>query len=179
MTRVRHCLPIVTVACLTSIGPVQADNSVGELYEVQGTVLVNPGKNYFVGYSGMQLKPGARVLTLDGASAVVKQADGCLTRLEPNLRFILREPSICQREVATRERIGPSYTEAFSASTRSDGPAVAAGVTRDKGLPIDAANMALGGGADAITGSTLGTIGVTQQQQQDVDDRQPPISTYR
>lgn len=57
MTRVRHCLPIITAACLTSIGSVQAGNS-GVLREVQGTVWVNQGKNYVVGHSGMKLKPG-------------------------------------------------------------------------------------------------------------------------
>ncbi len=63
MTRVRHCLLIIAAACLTSIGPVQADDSDGVLREVRGTVLVNQGKNYVVGYSGMKLKPGARPRT--------------------------------------------------------------------------------------------------------------------
>jgi len=150
MTRVRDCLPIITAACLTSIGPVQADDSTGGvLREVQGTVLVNQGTNYVVGYSGMELTPGARVLTPDGASAVVKQTDGCLTPLEPNLRFILRKSSSCRTGVATIERIG----------TTDDAPAVAAGTTSDKGPSImETIEVRLGGGGDG---------------------RPPPMSVYR
>jgi hypothetical protein len=158
MTRVRDCLPIITAACLTSIGPVQADDSTGGvLREVQGTVLVNQGTNYVVGYSGMELKPGARVLTPDGASAVVKQTDGCLTPLEPNLRFILRESSICQSGVATMERIGPS----------DDAPAVASGATSDKGSSI------------SDKGSSIMETIEVHPQQEGVDDRPPRISAWR
>jgi hypothetical protein len=146
MTRVRHCLLIITVACLTSIGPVQADNSAGVLREVQGTVWINQGKNYVVGHSGMKLKPGARVLTLDGASAVVKQTDDRLTQLEPNSLFMLRELGTYPGGAATVREIGPDYTEAIGAGTTNDAPAVAAGATSDKGPSIDKANMALGGG---------------------------------
>lgn len=95
MTQVRHCLPIIAVACLIGVSPVQADDSAGVLHEVQGRVMVNQGKSYIAGHSGMQLKSGARVLAMDGASAVVKQADGCLTRIEPNSLFTLKEPSVC------------------------------------------------------------------------------------
>jgi hypothetical protein len=117
MTRVRHYLPIITVACLTSISPAQADNSVGELREVQGTVLVNPDKDYFVGYSGMQLKPGAYVLTLDGASAVVKLTDGRLTQLKSNSRFILRGLDTYAVTGSTRGTIDEEVT-----SVRESGP---------------------------------------------------------
>lgn len=99
MTRVRHCLPIIAVACLIGISPVQADDSAGVLHEVLGRVMVNQGKSYIAGHSGMRLKLGARVLALDGASAVVKQTDGCLTRIEPNSLFTLREPSVCAGRV--------------------------------------------------------------------------------
>jgi hypothetical protein len=157
MTRVRHCLPIITAACLTSIGPVQADDSAGVLREVRGTVLVNQGKDYVVGYSGMKLKPGARVFTGDGASAVVKQTDGCLTPLEPNLRFIPREASICQTGVATIERIGPTDT---GAGTTNDAPTIAAGGTSDKGPSI------------------METIEVTARQQ-GVNETPPSISRFR
>jgi hypothetical protein len=181
MTRIRHCLPLITAACLTSIAPVQADNSAGVLREVQGTVWVNQGKNYVVGHSGMKLKPGARVFTLDGASAVVKQTDDSLTQLEPNSLFMLRELGTYPGGAATVREIGPDYTEAISADTTNDAPAVAAGAT--SGPSIDKANMALGGGAGAITGSTMETIeAIPQQQQQqvvDVDDQPPPVSAYR
>ena len=182
MTRVHHCLPIITAACLTSIGPVQADNSVGVLREVQGTVLVNQGKDYVVGHSGMKLKPGARVFIREGASAVVKQTDDRLTQLESNSLFILRGLDTYRGGAATVREIGPDYTEAIGAGTTNDAPAVAAGAISDKGPPIgDTANTALGGGAHAITGSTMGTIDVIpqQQQQQVVDDRPPPISAFR
>lgn len=100
MTRVRHCVPIISVACLIGMSPVQADDSAGVLHEVQGRVMVNQGKSYIAGHSGMRLKLGTRVLTMDGASAVVKHTDGCLTRIEPNSLFTLREPSGCRVGVA-------------------------------------------------------------------------------
>jgi hypothetical protein len=153
MTRVRHCLPIVTAACLTSIGPVQADNS-AVLREIQGTVWVNQDKNYVVGYPGMKLKPGARVLTLDRASAVVKQTDDSLTELEPNSLFSLGglDTDTYRGGAATVREIGPDYTEAIGAGTTNDAPAVATGATSDKELSIDKANMALGGAWRALWG---------------------------
>jgi hypothetical protein len=181
MTRVRHCLPIITAACLTSIGSVQADNS-AVLREVQGTVWVNQGKEYVLGYSGMPLQPGARVLTLEGASAVVKQTDDdSLTPLESNSLFMLRELDTYQGGAATVQEIGPDYTKAIGAgTTNDDAPAVVTGATSDKEPSIDKANMALGGGTESTMGTSVDIEGISQrQQEQVVDDRPPPVSAFR
>jgi hypothetical protein len=130
----------------------------------------------------MKLKPGARVLTLDGASAVVKQTDDRLTQLEPNSLFSLGglDTDTYRGGAATVREIGPDYTEAIGAGTTNDAPAVAAGATSDKGPSIDKANMALGGGTESTIGTSVDIEGISQrQQEQVVDDRPPPVSAYR
>ena len=175
MTRVRHCLAIVTVACLTSIGPVQADDSAGVLREVQGTALVNQGKNHVVGYSGMQLKPGARVLTMDGASAVINRTDGSQTELEPNSLFTQRDLSTYRGGADTVRNIGPSGTETLGTDAMRHVPTVAPAITHDIRPPIDAVNPALGGGAGAVTWGAR----AIEAPPLDVGAEPPPVSPFR
>ncbi len=72
---------------------------------------------------------GARVLTLASGSAVVTQANGCVTRLDPNSRFILNSPSVCQGGEAALQRIGPYYAAALT-----DVPVAAMSAIRLRGL---------------------------------------------
>jgi hypothetical protein len=139
----------------------------------------------------MPLKPGARVLTLDGASAVVKEeTDDSLTQLKSNSLYMLRELGNYQGGAATVQKIGPDYTEAIGAGATNDAPAVAAGATSDKEPSIDKANMALGSEAnaiyaidaiadDAIVENTMGIGTPHRQQEQVVDDRPAPVSAFR
>lgn len=79
---------------------------------MQGLVLVNQGETYMPAQSGMSLNLGARVLAMEEGSAVVTQADGCVTRLDPNSLFILKSPSVCQGGEAALQKIGPYYAQA-------------------------------------------------------------------
>ena len=52
--------------------------AVANLTQVQGTVLVNQGKDYVNARPGTPLAPGARVLTMDKSSATVVYTGACI-----------------------------------------------------------------------------------------------------
>ncbi|MDE1899776.1 MAG: hypothetical protein KGH73_12045 [Xanthomonadaceae bacterium] len=64
-------------------GVAQAD-PVAMLYNVQGKVLVNQGRQFVPAHSGMALDTGDRVLLMDGAHAMVEYGSGCSLPLAPN-----------------------------------------------------------------------------------------------
>jgi len=118
MTRTRCYLIALGAACLTATGLVLAIEPEATLQEVQGTVLVNQGKQYIAGHSGMSLQHNARVVVMDAASAVVKQAGGSVTRLGSNSLFTLGQSTVQQF----------AYTQAFNGVTAGGGgETVAAG----------------------------------------------------
>lgn len=115
MHRIHRCLSaLVATGGLFGLVTVQAAAPEGVLGEVQGIVLATQGGTYTAAHSGMTLGLGARVLTLESGSAVVTQADGCVTRLDPNSRFILNSPSVCQGGEAALQRFGPYYAAALT-----------------------------------------------------------------
>lgn len=111
MTRTRRYSIALGAACLLATGLVLAIEPEATLHEVQGTVLVNQGKQYIAGHSGMSLQRNARVVVMDGASAVVKQAGGSVTRLGSNSLFTLGQSTVQQF----------AYTQAFNGVTTSGG----------------------------------------------------------
>lgn len=113
MHRIHRCLSALATG-LFGLVTVQAAAPEGVLGEVQGIVLVSQGGTYTAAHSGMTLSLGVRVLTLESGSAVVTQADGCVTRLDPNSLFMLNSPSVCQGGEAALQRIGPYYASALT-----------------------------------------------------------------
>lgn len=94
---------------------------------MEGLVLVNQGETYMPAQSGMSLNLGARVLAMEDGSAVVTQADGCVTRLDPNSLFILKSPSVCQGGEAALQKIGPFYAQAAGETATDVGVGGSAG----------------------------------------------------
>lgn len=92
----------------------------GTLKQIQGTVLVNHGKGYSMAQLDMELKEGDRVLTMDGARAVIVQADGCIVKLTDNVVFTLKLPSACQSGTKSVKKIGPYYARAIGAEAVTD-----------------------------------------------------------
>ena len=92
----------------------------GSLKQIQGTVLINHGKGYSIARLDMGLKPGDRVLTMDGARAVIVQADGCVIKLTDNVIFTLELPSTCQGGTKTIKKAGPYYVRAIGSEAVTD-----------------------------------------------------------
>jgi len=92
---------------------------VASLAQVQGTVMVNHGKDYVAARSGTPLRPGARVLTMDKSSASVVYKDSCIKQLKENGLMVVRGPSDCESTGAVKA-VGPYYAAAIGSETKSD-----------------------------------------------------------
>jgi len=90
------------------------------LKQIYGMVLINHGKGYSLARLDMGLKYGDRILTMDGARAVVVQNDGCVIKLNDNSIFTLKLPSICQGDKKSIRQIGPYYARAIGAEAVTD-----------------------------------------------------------
>ncbi len=74
---------LASALALGVVGVAQAD-PVAMLFNVQGKVLVNQGRQFVPAQSGMALNTGDRVLLMDGAHANVEYSSGCSLPLAPN-----------------------------------------------------------------------------------------------
>jgi hypothetical protein len=91
---------------LTAVNGVAAGEST--LREVEGKVLVNQGKNYVPGWTGLKLKPGARVFAVGkNSSAVVVHTDNCTTRVASNAVFVVGTVSPCKGGLSTVLKLEP------------------------------------------------------------------------
>ncbi len=95
------------------------------LKQIFGMVLINHGKGYSIARLDMALKSGDRVMTMDGAQAVVVQDDGCVTKLHANSILTLPlNASACQHgnNSANKsiKKIGPYYARAIGSEAVTD-----------------------------------------------------------
>lgn len=74
---------LASALALGAAGVAQAA-PVAMLYNVQGKVLVNQGRQFVPAHAGMALNTGDRVLLLEGAHASVEYSSGCSLPLAPN-----------------------------------------------------------------------------------------------
>lgn len=114
--------------CLLSgflcLGTAQAaEEAAATLGEVNGTVLVNQGKNYQTAQSGMKLAPNARVFTKDKASAVVTSKQGCATRLGANSLFVVKPTDPCHGGAVAQKLDSATYASTTGGTGSGSGEA--------------------------------------------------------
>ena len=127
MTRaIGLCACVLASAAIAFGTMARAETLAGSLKETQGKVLVNAGNGYELAQPGMLLKLGDRVLTMAGASALVIQDDGCVTRLAENVVFMLQTPSVCDGGVDSARGVGPYLAQAIGAEEAPPAPAAPA-----------------------------------------------------
>ena len=78
-----HRVLLASALAFGLAGVAQAD-PVAMLYNVQGRVLINQGRQFVPAHAGMALDAGDRVLLMDGAHAMVEYGSGCSLPLAPN-----------------------------------------------------------------------------------------------
>lgn len=91
-----------------------ADGS-ATLSQQQGTVLVNQGEQFITATEFQALNVGDRVMVMEGGSAELTFADGCVLSLESGSLLEVPAVSTCAGNVASVQRIGPSYAQAVGA----------------------------------------------------------------
>jgi len=75
-------------------------DSVAKLVQIQGSVLVNQGRNYVSAQTGMGLRSGDNILALEDSSAVIVYGNDCEVRLEANSLLALEDENQCLRGIA-------------------------------------------------------------------------------
>jgi hypothetical protein len=93
-------------------GPAFAAESVAALSAQQGTVLVNQGDEFITAAESQALLPGDRVMVMEGGSAEITFADGCVLPLAAGSLLDVPAVSTCAGGVASVQNIGPSYAQA-------------------------------------------------------------------
>jgi hypothetical protein len=111
-------------------GPQAGNEPVASLTQVQGTVMVNYGKDYVAARSGAPLPPGTRVLTMDKSSASVAYKDSCVKQLKENGMLVVRGPADCQASGAVKT-VGPYYAAAIGSDIRADASSERSCAVRD------------------------------------------------
>lgn len=92
--------------------PAFAADSVATLSAQQGTVLVNQGDEFVTATDAQALLAGDRVMVMEGGSAEITFADGCVLPLASGSLVDVPETSTCAGTVASVQNIGPSYAQA-------------------------------------------------------------------
>ncbi|HEU0152049.1 MAG TPA: hypothetical protein VFQ84_01760 [Arenimonas sp.] len=92
--------------------PAFAADSVATLSAQQGTVLVNQGDEFITATDAQALLAGDRVMVMEGGSAEITFADGCVLPLVSGSLVDVPATSTCAGAVASVQNIGPSYAQA-------------------------------------------------------------------
>jgi len=145
---------------LLLLGSVQAPAADAEatLREVVGTVLTNQGKVYQPAQSGTKLPLNARVLTKDGAGAVVISKQGCSTRLGPNSLFVVTQPDPCHGGPSA-QKIGPAGYAPVQVTNA--GNAAAGSANSVAGLSTNTLVGIGAGMAAGVAGGVMGGLAAT------------------
>ncbi len=103
-----HSLKLaLATAALAAAGTALAEDTETVLSQVDGSVLVNQGEAYEAAQEGMALSAGDQLLLMEGASAQVSFAAGCVK--DPGANEILRVPendTACLDGAATFHQMG-------------------------------------------------------------------------
>ena len=121
------------VALLFSAVAVAVPQDSVQIRQLDGTVLINQGKGFFVAQSGMKLYSGNRVLVMTDSSARVVFSDACVVDMAANSLFTFQGVTDCGKLQKQVQTIGPYYAAAIGVEaigpnspekTRSDAPEV-------------------------------------------------------
>ena len=125
--------------------------------QIQGTVLINHGKGYSQARLDMGLRKSDRVMTMNGASAVVVQDNGCVIKLKQNSIYMLDNYVNCQLGAESIKKSGPIYARAIGAEAISDVPAepVEPAATPQQNLPAENVNEGFTDGLGDSGGSSF------------------------
>lgn len=97
-----------------------ASEPVATLSAQEGTVLVNQGEEFATAAEGQALQAGDRVMLMEGASATLTFADGCVLPLEAGSLLEVPAVSTCAGAVANVQKIGPTYAQAVGSRARDN-----------------------------------------------------------
>lgn len=91
-----------------------ASEGVVVVKQIQGIVLVDHGDGFSITGTGAELRSGDRVMTAEGASALlVVETQGCRMRLAQNRMIAIQSPTDCEQLASREQHSGPRYAAAI------------------------------------------------------------------
>lgn len=106
----------VLIAAALVAAPAFAADSAATLSAQQGTVLVNQGDEFVTATESQALLAGDRVMVMEGGSAEITFADGCVLPLASGSLVDVPAVSTCAGAVANVQNVGPSYAQAVGSA---------------------------------------------------------------
>lgn len=152
MIKTRQIVLAAAIAASFAASAYAADKKIvlAALDDVSGKVLINKGKGFVSAKSGMEVRPGDRIIALDNASAKIVYNDGCATDLKENNLLAIDGKGCGSKPVNSRSNhlmLAQAIGGAEPEITDSSKTIVAAGTT---------GNSMLIGGSLLKTGAVVG-----------------------
>ena len=105
--RARYTPLLLAAGLAAGFGQAGANDSVATLTELNGIAMVSQGSTYVNATQGMTLRQGDRLMAMEGGSAVVTYADGCVKTLDDNQILTLGDASSCTTGDVAQAAVGP------------------------------------------------------------------------
>lgn len=118
---------VMAIAAFGLAGSALAGSSVGTLAQTEGTVLVNQGKQFITAQPNQALTAGDRIMVMEGSTASIKFADGCVRVISSGSLAMLSAGASCNA--------GINVTEIASKSAQAVGEAKQERDCDDDGIP--------------------------------------------
>jgi hypothetical protein len=136
---------LLAMLSVTSLGAWSAAKEpIASISQPEGKVLVNHGENIIAAPTGMPLRPGDRVFTLEKSKVAVVYKDNCVVNMEANSLLVLKDADECRRGLVMVRKVGTYQNQAI-------GQAIG-------GKTVSVAGVAAASGAGATTGTATGIV---------------------
>ena len=91
----------------TKVAAASESSAVAVIMKLEGDVLASTDSGLAAAVQGASLKQGMRVMTMARSSAVIQYADGCIVKLDANMRLEIRLGIPCQLRQDIAQMVTP------------------------------------------------------------------------
>lgn len=107
----KNKMKFAAAAALFAAAPLWA-SAPATLSGIDGTALVNQGEEFVTATEAQALQPGDQVMVMEGGSARISFADGCVLPVAGGSMVVVPAVSTCAGGVASTSRVGAQYAQA-------------------------------------------------------------------
>lgn len=99
--------PVEGTAPATKVAAASESSAVAVIMKLEGDVLASTESGLAAAVQGASLKQGMRVMTMAKSSAIIQYADGCIVKLDANMRLEIRLGIPCQLRQDLAQLVAP------------------------------------------------------------------------
>ena len=107
-----------TLLAILSSGSILAEPSSATLVDAQGSVLVNQGKQFVSAQGGQLLANGDRIMVMEGGTASLTFANGCVLNLKSGSLLVVSDENACN--TAAVSKVAPNTAQAVGVDDDDD-----------------------------------------------------------